>query len=51
MLDALGRDSESSRENFEKAVAMMAASIDEWLSAQKLEKSTANEDDESIRKS
>ena len=51
MLDAPGRDSEPSRENFEKAVVMMAASITEWVSDQKLGKSTANEDDESIRKS
>ena len=51
MLDAPGRDSEPSRENFEKAVVMMAASIAEWVSDQKLEKSKANEDNESIRKS
>ena len=52
MLDAPGRDSEPSRENFEKAVVMMAASIAEWVSDQKLDKSTANDDDdESIRKS
>ena len=51
MLNAPGRDSEPSRENFEKAVVMMAASIAEWVSDQKLEKSTANEDDGSIRKS
>ena len=51
MLDAPGRDSEPSRENFENAVVMMAASIAEWVSDQKLEKSTANEDDGSIRKS
>ena len=51
MLNAPGRDSEPSRENFEKAVVMMAASISGWISDQKLEKSTVNEDVESIRKS
>ena len=51
MLDAPGRDSEPSRENFEKAVVMMAASIAEWVSDQKLDQCTAAEGDESLRKS
>ena len=51
MLDAPGRDSEPSRENFEKAVVMMATSIVEWVSDQKLEQCTAVEGDESLRKS
>ena len=51
MLDAPGRDSEPSRENFEKAVVMMAASIAEWVCNQKLDQCTAAEGDESLRKS
>ena len=51
MLDAPGRDSEPSRENFEKAVVMMAASIAEWVCDQKLDQCTAAEGDESLRKS
>ena len=51
MLDAPGTDSEPSRENFEKAVVMMAASIAKWVSDQKLEQCTAVEGDESLRKS
>lgn len=51
MLDAPGRDSEPSRENFEKAVVMMAASIAEWVCDQKLDRCTAAEGDESLRKS
>ena len=51
MLDAPGKDSEPSRENFEKAVVMMAASIAEWVSDQKLEQCTVAEGDESLRKS
>ena len=51
MLDTPGRDSEPSRENFEKAVVMMAASIAEWVSDQKLEQCAVSEGDESLRKS
>ncbi|MED5384184.1 MAG: hypothetical protein VX481_06490 [Cyanobacteriota bacterium] len=36
MLEAPGRDSEPSRENFEKAVVMMAASIIEWINQHSL---------------
>ena len=49
MLDTPGRDSEPSRENFEKAVVMMAASIAEWVSDQKLEQCAVSEGDESLR--
>ena len=51
MLHPPGRDSEPSRENFEKAVVMMAASIAEWVCDQKLDQCTAAEGDESLRKS
>ena len=51
MLDAPGRSSEPSRENFEKAVVMMAASIVQWIDHQKLEDPSAAEDDESLKKS
>ena len=51
MLDAPGRSSEPSRENFEKAVVMMTASIAEWVDHQKREDPSAAEDDESLKKS
>ena len=51
MLVAPGRSSEPSRENFEKAVVMMTASIAEWVDHQKREDPSAAEDDESLKKS
>ena len=47
MLEAPGRDSEPSRENFEKAVVMMAASIIEWVDQHNLEQQEPVEIDDS----
>ena len=50
MLEAPGRDSEPSRENFEKAVVMMAATIIEWVDQHNLERQESAKVDDSNNK-